>query len=258
MTLQNIRTSFRIGETAVVWMEQYKVRSRHISQGPDGDMTIEALPTWYGGTAFRSKLEADWAATLDSLGIIWEYEPETITLPSGTVYIPDFWLPELRTWIEAKGTGVPRIEKTIELGESRACHCEDRCTCEWSGGQLVLIGHPPKPYDAWSGYEDSGFDMSYWTLRRRAWRHRGHPNWSSAHGQPAWLTRCPTCRRTGWFVMTAPLRCRACHARLTGGCHAYASGDEQLEFIDAICRPAPVRRTADFALMADAAHGNGL
>jgi hypothetical protein len=129
-----------------VYFHQLRVRQQHIAGRPcalDGDMTIEAVPSWYGGITFRSKLEADWAATLDHYAIRWDYEPETITLPSGANYIPDFWLPELGTWLEVKGTGVPRIEKTIELGEVRACHCESDCTCQWPGGELVLIGHPP-------------------------------------------------------------------------------------------------------------------
>ncbi|MET8978974.1 hypothetical protein ABZX85_25475 [Streptomyces sp. NPDC004539] len=44
------------------------------------DASIDAVPTRYGDTTFRSRLEADWAATLDGNGIRWEYEPETITL----------------------------------------------------------------------------------------------------------------------------------------------------------------------------------
>ncbi|MFJ8469584.1 PDDEXK family nuclease [Streptomyces swartbergensis] len=55
---------------------------------------MDAVPTTYVGTRFRSRLEADWAVTLDGLGILWEYEPELIVLPSGTHYVPDFWLPD--------------------------------------------------------------------------------------------------------------------------------------------------------------------
>ncbi|MEU8352521.1 hypothetical protein [Streptomyces sp. NPDC048845] len=81
-----------------------------------------SVPTRYGDTTFRSRLEADWAATLDSNNIVWEYEPETIT-------VPDFWLPELGTWIEVKGPGIPRAKKTKEPADTRACRCENTCTC---------------------------------------------------------------------------------------------------------------------------------
>ena len=242
MAIQNIPDSYLIGDLVTVELEQIRVRRQHTPGGPDaldGNMTIEALPTWYGGTTFRSKLEADWAATLDTLSLTWEYEPETITLPSGTTYIPDFWLPELGTWIEVKGTGVPRVEKAVELGESRACYCDGRCTCEWPGGQLVLIGHPPIPYDPWA--DD---DTPYWVLRRQAWRHHGHPNWSTAHGPRAYLTRCNTCHRAGW---TTDYRCRPCRIPAGWaseyGIPAYASGDTELEFMDADGLPAPARKT---------------
>jgi len=48
-----------------------------------------AIPTRYGGTQFRSRLEARWAAFFDLLGWSWEYEP--IDLEG---YIPDFVLCE--------------------------------------------------------------------------------------------------------------------------------------------------------------------
>lgn len=235
--IQNIRRCHAIGELLPVFLEQHRVRAEHVPQGADaldGDMTIEAIPTWYAGVTFRSRLEADWAATLDSLGIRWQYEPESINLPSGTVYIPDFWLPELGTWIEVKGTGVPRVEKAIELGESRACRCEGDCTCEWPGGQLVLVGHPPQPYNV---FADPDYAESSWRFAvRRAWRRPGHPAWSSAHGRPALLARCNTCGRACWF--TRPW-CRACDKRLAGT-HAYQSGATELEFVNSTCQPAPI------------------
>ncbi|MGW6970371.1 hypothetical protein [Streptomyces sp. NPDC054952] len=92
---------------------------------------IDAVPTAHSGTHVRSRLEADWARTLDGLGIVWKYEPELITLPSGIQYLPDFWLPEIGTWLEVKGPTTPRREKAAELGKARAC--------QWPGGQLVLL-----------------------------------------------------------------------------------------------------------------------
>lgn len=58
--------------------------------------------TQYNGTAFRSKTEAIWARILDSYGIRWQYEPETHDI-FGTWYMPDFWLGEIKTWMEVKG-----------------------------------------------------------------------------------------------------------------------------------------------------------
>ena len=39
------------------------------------DLPIKAIPTTYGGTRFRSRLEARWAAFFDLVGWKWEYEP---------------------------------------------------------------------------------------------------------------------------------------------------------------------------------------
>lgn len=91
------------------------------SSRPSNDPTppndgIRAVPVNYRGTRFRSTLEADWAATLDTLGITsWSYEPEAVRLPSGEHYRPDFWLPKRNTWLEVKGPHNLGLHKTIEL-----------------------------------------------------------------------------------------------------------------------------------------------
>ncbi|MDP9144408.1 MAG: hypothetical protein M3N43_06890 [Actinomycetota bacterium] len=88
---------------------------------------IRAVPKRYAQTLFRSTLEADWAATLDHLAIAWEYEPEAVQLPSGDYYRPDFYLPEMATWLEVKGPHDERIDKTRELAwaTTHAPHCEE-------------------------------------------------------------------------------------------------------------------------------------
>ena len=50
-----------------------------------------ARPTIYNGIRMRSRLEARVAAWLDSLGVIWEYEPVAFASPDGQ-YLPDFEL----------------------------------------------------------------------------------------------------------------------------------------------------------------------
>lgn len=88
----------------------------------------KSIPTSYGETIFRSRLEADWATTLDSRDVVWSYEPEGYILPSGSWYLPDFHLPEFNTWLEVKGPATSGIEKTIEF----SMKCE----------QWVIIGKP--------------------------------------------------------------------------------------------------------------------
>lgn len=67
-------------------------------------MTITAVPTTYADVRFRSRLEARVAVFFDGLGEEWRYEPErfNLALPRGT-YLPDFWLPRIRAYLEVKG-----------------------------------------------------------------------------------------------------------------------------------------------------------
>lgn len=206
----------------------------------DGDMTIEAVPSWYAGITFRSRLEADWAATLDAWNVPWQYEPETITLPSGVNYIPDFWLPDHGTWLEVKGTGVPRIEKAIELGKARACHCDGTCTCQWPGGELVIIGHPPTRHNPWADRDPETDHRAWWAVERAGWNHHGHPNWSATNGRATWFAICPDCRRGGWVGGGMGWPCRACGSRMPET-PAYQPGDPALSFIDSTTHIAPAR-----------------
>lgn len=50
-------------------------------------MKHKAIPTYYQGIRFRSRLEATWAAFFDQAGWEWKYEP--IDLDG---WIPDFWV----------------------------------------------------------------------------------------------------------------------------------------------------------------------
>lgn len=66
--------------------------------------TFAAVPRRYAGVLFRSTLEARWAILFDRLGIEWVWEPERYALPSGSTYLPDFWLPQFDLHAEVKGT----------------------------------------------------------------------------------------------------------------------------------------------------------
>lgn len=81
---------------------------------------LGAIPTTYQGVLMRSRLEARWAQRLDSLGLHWEYEPSVLRLGRGRagLYLPDFWLPEQRAWIEVKGPHWERFDKTRALARS--------------------------------------------------------------------------------------------------------------------------------------------
>lgn len=65
-----------------------------------------SIPTIYRRRLFRSKLEADWARAFDSLGIPWEYE-RAGRYWGNTFYLPDFYLPRSRQYVEVKGAWTP-------------------------------------------------------------------------------------------------------------------------------------------------------
>lgn len=204
------------------------LRKARGASSENGQQTgMPALPTIYRGTQFRSLLEACWAATLDSLGIVWEYEPETFTLPSGTKYLPDFHLTEIGVWLEVKGPGIPRVEKAYELGQTLACDCSDCCDCEWPGGEMVIVGHPPAPLDPWA---DETY--SHWpsvAKSKLARRHGGFIRWTSPRGPNSWLGRCSECTRHIWVEGHRLHRCPACGARYET--HLHRAFENQYEFV---------------------------
>jgi len=65
-------------------------------------MDIKSIETLYAGHRFRSRLEARWAVFFDAVGAKWEYEPQGYEV-NGIPYLPDFLLPDLRTFVEVKG-----------------------------------------------------------------------------------------------------------------------------------------------------------
>jgi hypothetical protein len=83
-------------------------------------MQHRAIETRYKGYRFRSRLEARWAVFFDALGLRWEYEPEGFELPSGR-YLPDFYLPDHRVWVEVKAAAPHSAElsKARDLMEAR-------------------------------------------------------------------------------------------------------------------------------------------
>lgn len=64
---------------------------------------MKAIETTYKGYRFRSRTEARWAVYFDALGVNWEYEKEGFVMPDGTWYLPDFYLPDHKAWVEVKG-----------------------------------------------------------------------------------------------------------------------------------------------------------
>ena len=76
---------------------------------------MKPIQTYYKGYRFRSRLEARWAVFFDAAGFKYRYETEGFVLSDGTYYLPDFWLPEQRLWVEVKGDLDEESKRKIEL-----------------------------------------------------------------------------------------------------------------------------------------------
>jgi hypothetical protein len=60
--------------------------------------------TFYRDTLYRSRWEVYVAKLLYTADIHFMYEPMSFRLPIGITYVPDFYLPSYKTWIEVKGS----------------------------------------------------------------------------------------------------------------------------------------------------------
>lgn len=70
--------------------------------------------TWYDGTHFRSTYEARFAKALDRRNWAWVYEPRRFRL-TGTSYLPDFFVPAMKCYVEIKGWFDPNSKEKIRL-----------------------------------------------------------------------------------------------------------------------------------------------
>lgn len=146
----------------------------------------ESIPTTYRGITMRSRLEAGWAATLDSYSIEWHYEPHLLKLASGELYLPDFWLPALGTVLEAKGPLVGREHKPAELA------------IELPWDYIVLLGFPPARRTA-------GPYQPYFTMK-----------WRDAAGYDTRFARCLQCSAWQWLRPQLSAACRVCAEPVRG------------------------------------------
>lgn len=93
-------------------------RARALSRTAGNKGRVTSIRTQYGGVEFRSKLEAGFAELFDVARIDWEFEPEGFNL-AGLWYLPDFWLPDLRIFVEVKGIlDANAEEKATRLAEA--------------------------------------------------------------------------------------------------------------------------------------------
>jgi hypothetical protein len=110
----------------------------------------------YAGLTFRSKTEAKWALFMDLIGCKYIYEPEGYDLGDGVCYCPDFYLPDIDTFLEIKPITGGYESPTDLLAEK-------------SGKRVILMKGTPfaGSFDDYSNngvcyYPGGGEDSPYW------------------------------------------------------------------------------------------------
>ena len=98
-------------------------------------MFVKAIETEYNGYLFRSRLEARWAVLFDALGVEYEYEKIGLELIDGTKYLPDFFIPNAKMFIEVKGN--PDDEEGI-----RKARVLDDYPPDWAIMGCSVVGEP--------------------------------------------------------------------------------------------------------------------
>jgi hypothetical protein len=88
-------------------------RGPHVARGPRRQLSVESV---YKGAHMRSLFEVEFARQLDQRDIKWEYEPERI---GGGRYLVDFYLPDLKCWVEVKGRFEARDDLLLPLAASQ-------------------------------------------------------------------------------------------------------------------------------------------
>jgi hypothetical protein len=133
---------------------------------------MKAIETKYKGIMFRSRLEARWAIFMDTMGVKYDYEPEAFDLGDGIFYTPDFWLPEVKAYLEIKPE-YPSSEET-EKAHRLATHTNKNVFIQYDSPRLPDHGQCDSMICVFPGY---GEDFPFWWCECRNC-HRVDIQWS--------------------------------------------------------------------------------
>jgi hypothetical protein len=144
-----------------------------------------SIPTWYEGVRYRSKLEADCARFFDTHRIAYAFEPEGFQF-DGICYLPDFWLPRLKTFVEVKGCLDGSDEAKLQ---ALAKYCADPYDWEDTRPLLILAEAPIGEEFSNPFCPDSGFYI---------------------YPRGAALYQCRKCENWWFGNPSGPYKCRFC------------------------------------------------
>ena len=176
---------------------------------------IKPIETVYNGYRFRSRLEARWAVFFDEAGIRYEYEPEGFEAVEQK-YLPDFYLPNLKTYVEIKHNNAFTIK--INDDDSYELVANDDQSGRWIQNNhkviqriaeeyqyVILLGDP---YDVFGGnglsfsHDASHAIMYFPTICGGKVLCEDEPELTGDCG-----TKCKDCERDDF-----PVACSACFA----------------------------------------------
>jgi hypothetical protein len=116
---------------------------------------IKAIPTKYDGIEYRSRTEARWAVFFNYLKIGFDYEREGYQTSKGW-YVPDFWLPEEKCWIEIKGQDYEHEDHVNTLYE----------VCDFTDSfGFVFVGTPKDMKGSFVGDDSTDSSAGSWSGR---------------------------------------------------------------------------------------------
>lgn len=165
----------------------HEAQQRAKREGP----AIQAIPTEYAGVLFRSRLEAKWAEFFDDHGIAWAYEEQSFDLGDSVLYLPDFWLPEIRVFFEVKGVwNYSDVEKVRRLAHAMDPEGDWTPGVGWNADfPQVMVGMSPVGVS---------FAAVSWKLHPMAW------------APDSRFRRCARCAKFTPSLVSGDWTCRAC------------------------------------------------
>lgn len=197
---------------------------------------IRSIPTQYNGRTFRSRLEARTAQWLDVNDVRWLYEPEGLDC-FGIWYLPDFLLPDCRTFLEVKGTvddealgKVDALARAANRAPRVGRFALDTMEIERGNKGTALPMHvvmvDPEAVDAATQGEDlSGFYAPA--------AHSGlHGEWQGrfciSNKRSAYTRKCSACNATGFVWSEGLPFCYGCGALFGEAPGGPGAGAEQI------------------------------
>ncbi len=143
---------------------------------------MNAIATEFKGVKYKSRIEADMAWALDRLGHQFKYEPKSFLLPSGIHYMPDFWVPDIKLWVEVRGYNTQKGESQIQ-----------------EFGKMIMEGV----------FEDQS---DYLVIKKEAVMFAedaerfGYNEWMT----DVWVSLCYNCHKYSFIGLSGCYQCRAC------------------------------------------------